>query len=450
MSDKNQPRRVPAKQPGEKPAQPNAPRAAAGGSGGGGQTPSKGVAPSMKERLLAQRRAAEEAAAAAPARGKTFPSASKPAAGKAPAQSARSGASKSAMPPARPTIGAAKSSGATARPAGARAVRGGGDEGGGSSRRRATEREPKKKSPVPLIATGLLVVVVGGVGAFFALKEDKAPETTDQSADTTTASGGAEGTSPAEGTETDTNPDGMVADGGSDTGSKPAAAGAGAGGTKPVEGPTAEERLAAGIMPSAKDPDSWNSIAITKTDQVNDPTGVDLAKLQPYGKPPGMDDARWASLTDDAKVMFDPLAGVKGSRASKRLAEAGFDAWPAITNELIKLNPRLPADSNQGKLAEGLLDQIRGGVTGNGFNWRMPAVSEGELERKDLFYNMQLIVELHDVWRRHLSAPNVYLREKIAQGKVKDKMNATGAEEAPADAGAGDGIDIDFSDLGGG
>jgi hypothetical protein len=114
---------------------------------------------------------------------------------------------------------------------------------------------------------------------------------------------------------------------------------------------------------------------------------------------------------------------------------------------MLKLDPKDPEDNRTGKRAEVLLDKIRGGTTGGGFNWRMPATSDGELERKDLFYNLQLIVELHDVWRRHLAAPDRYFREKIAKGKVQEEMMGKAPEAGDEEI---DVNELDLSDIGGG
>ena len=99
-----------------------------------------------------------------------------------------------------------------------------------------------------------------------------------------------------------------------------------------------------------------------------------------------------------------------------------------------------------GRIALGRSNRGRWRYSGT-FDWRTPDVSGAELERKDLYYNLQLIVELHDVWRRHLKAPG-YFTEKIAKGAVQAKMRG----EAPA-AGEGEEINVDeldLSDLGGG
>ncbi|MEZ6016570.1 MAG: hypothetical protein R3F49_15745 [Planctomycetota bacterium] len=313
-----------------------------------------------------------------------------------------------------------------------------------------------------MIATGIVVIGAAAGGYYFMnLPPEETPAPTG-----TTPVAGATG-------ETDTNPDGdaTLADAGGAGEGAPSATtdgapadGAGAKAAMPAkpEAPTEDEvekakaiREALGNLPSAKDPDAWNVLAITKNpNQVNDPNGVDLSVLTPYGKPPGMDDATWTALSDDAKLMFDPNAGAKGNRAEKRLEEAGLNAWPAITNEFIKLNLRNPDDNVLGMKAQRLLDRIRGGGGVDAekvlaFDWRTPAVSGGELERKDLYYNLVLIVELHDVWRRHLAAPDRYFREKLAKGKVLEEME----KAAAGGGGEGDlGInvdDLDLSDLGG-
>jgi hypothetical protein len=436
MSDNNEPRRVPARKPGQ--ANP------------AGQT-NPSSSSSMKDRLLAERRAAEAAAAGGgPARPSAKPSASparpaaaKPVAAHAAPPAARPAAAKPApKPPARPATGA--SAARPTRPA--RATEEGADDEGAGRRRARREPPPKKeKSPLPYIAT--LLVIVGAVvaGYMYVNMGNEEPVAPDAGGQVAAADGAAvdpAATEPTEGATEDaageTPADGTAAAAEPDV---PAA---------PPE-LSAEEQAAieaTKALPSAKDPDSWNLIAITKNpNQVNDPNGVDLTKITPYGKPPGVDDAQWTALTADAKSMFDPNSGAKGTRAEASLLAAGLNAWPALTNEMLKLDPRRPDDNRTGKRAEMLLDKIRGGTTGQGFNWRMPATSDGELERKDLFYNLQLIVELHDVWRRHLAAPDRYFREKIAKGTVQEEMMGKTPE---AEADELDLDKLDLSDLGGG
>jgi hypothetical protein len=461
MSDKNEPRRIPAKKPGE-------------------AKPTGSNAPSMKERLLAERRAAESGApppapakpapAAKPVAARPAP-AGKPVSAGNPAPAAKpAGAPKPSGTPSQPAARAgAKPAGARPSTRASRASRAaGGEDGGEGGGRRRPAREPKKRSPVPMIATGV-VVIGAAVGGFFYMQGGDPPVEAGNGASAANAAGTGEAgesgdMTVADGSSTDgasTAGDSSGAGEGSsssDQGSNPSGSAPSSGAQTPPEPepkatPPAERPE--GMLPSNRDLNSWNVIAIRKTEpgdpieKVNDPSRVDLSKLEPYGPPPGVDSSTWDALVADAKLMFDPDSGVQGTRAEKRLIEAGLNAWPAITNEMMKLDPRRPADNNAGKRADGALDKIRGGTTDQGFNWRMPTVSEGELERKDLFYNLQLIVELHDVWRRHLEAPDRYFVEKIAKGKVQEKMQGSGGD-AGEGAGADDDLgDIDFSDLGG-
>ncbi len=420
MSDTNEPRRMPAKKPGQ------------------GQKPageSKSDAPSMKERLLAERRAAEAAAA-----GKAAPSAK-------PAPAARPAAAPKAAGATKPAV---KAAAGAARPT--RATRAAaGDEGAAGARRGArAPREAKKKSPVPLIATGVLVVAAG-VGGFIMMQKGDEPVEAGGGKTETVADGSAAG-------ETDTNPeatDGATAPAEGASESAAETAGAMASKPAPAELNAAEAAALEGAkgLPSSKDPDSWNVIAITKNpDQINDPNSVDLTKLKPYGKPPGLDQAEWDTLVEDARLMFDANSGAKGTRAQSRLEKPGnINAWPAIMNEFIKLDPRRPDDNVVGMRAQRSLHLIRGGSAETfAFDWRTPSESGGELERKDLYANLQLIVELHDVWRRHLAAPDRYFREKIAKGDVQAQMMGVEPEK---EAGSDEELnldDIDLSDLGGG
>jgi len=429
MSDTNEPRRMPAKKPGQ------------------GQKPageSKSDSPSMKERLLAERRAAEAAAAKPAPSAKPSPGA-KPALAAKPAPAAKA-ADGGAKPAVKAAAGAARPTRATRAAAG--------DEGAAGARCGArAPREAKKKSPVPLIATGVLVVAAG-VGGFILMQKGEEPVEAGGGKTETVAGGAPTGETDADATGAAEGAGASATDTGADAqGSAAPAAKAPSAPSEALDAAEAAALEGAKGLPSNKDPDSWNVIAITKNpDQINDPNSVDLTKLKPYGKPPGLDQAEWDTLVEDARLMFDGNSGAKGSRAQARLEKPGnLNAWPAIMNEFIKLDPRRPDDNVVGMRAQRVLHLIRGGSAETfAFDWRTPSESGGELERKDLYANLQLIVELHDVWRRHLAAPDRYFREKIAKGDVQAQLMGVEPEK---DAGSDEELDLDdldLSDLGGG
>jgi len=354
----------------------------------------KGDGPSMREQILARKRA--EAAASEPSAAEPAEQpADKKAAPKASGRAARGGASRSS---------------------GRAGAKRGGDEGEGGerkSRRTRRERPQKKKSPVPLIATGALVVV-GGVLAFVFL-------------------GGGDEEPAAGSTETAEAPEGAggaSADGAATAGE--AAAGDTAGSSAPAEGASAAAGEAAEDDGDAAEPE-----APKEKPKPAEPEPVDLSALEPFGKPEGATDEQWAKLQEDAEMFFDVDAGAAGGRARRRLEEAGKLAWPAILNEMIKLDPANPEDNEQGMLAQRALNAARGSQTSQAFDWRTP--DDGVLSEKNLRYNRKLIKALYDSWAKVVEDPSHW--ERI------DKAEAAAEAKADTEKKIEDEFDFDPSDL---
>jgi len=348
----------------------------------------------MREQILARKRA--EAAASEPSAAEPAEQpADKKAAPKASGRAARGGASRSS---------------------GRAGAKRGGDEGEGGerkSRRTRRERPQKKKSPVPLIATGALVVV-GGVLAFVFL-------------------GGGDEEPAAGSTETAEAPEGAggaSADGAATAGE--AAAGDTAGSSAPAEGASAAAGEAAEDDGDAAEPE-----APKEKPKPAEPEPVDLSALEPFGKPEGATDEQWAKLQEDAEMFFDVDAGAAGGRARRRLEEAGKLAWPAILNEMIKLDPANPEDNEQGMLAQRALNAARGSQTSQAFDWRTP--DDGVLSEKNLRYNRKLIKALYDSWAKVVEDPSHW--ERI------DKAEAAAEAKADTEKKIEDEFDFDPSDL---
>jgi hypothetical protein len=360
----------------------------------------KGEGPSMREQILARKRA--EAAATGPAAEEaTEEPAAKPAAKKA--------APKSGGRPAR------SGSGRSGARAGAK--RGGDDADGGErkSKRTRRERPQKKKSPVPLIATGALVVL-GGVLAFVFLGGGEEEP----------AAGSTETAAAGEGT------DGASADGGA------AAAGdaSPAESTGAADGATGEAAAAADEAADEAAEDTEPAAPKPKAKPA-EPEPVDLSALEPFGKPEGATDEQWAKLQEDAEMFFDVDAGAAGGRARRRLEEAGKLAWPAILNEMIKLDPANPEDNEQGMLAQRALNAARGSQTSQAFDWRTP--DDGVLSEKNLRYNRKLIKALYDSWAKVVEDPSHW--ERI------DKAEAAAEAKADTEKKIEDEFEFDPSDL---
>ncbi|MGB0330944.1 MAG: hypothetical protein ACPGPE_03895 [Planctomycetota bacterium] len=359
----------------------------------------KGEGPSMREQILARKRA--EAAANGPAAEEAT---EEPAAKPAPKRATpRAGGH-----PARSGSGRSGARGS--------AKRGGGDGDGDERRSKRTRRErpQKKKSPVPLIATGALVVV-GGALAFISLGGGDEKPTSDSS-ETAAAGEGAGGA----------NTDGAATP-------EEASAAATADEAADAAG-EAEEAAAAADEESAE---ATESAAPEPKAKPAEPEPVDLSALEPFGKPEGATDEQWAKLQEDAAMFFDVDAGAAGGRARRRLEEAGKLAWPAILNEMIKLDPAKPQDNQQGMLAQRALNAARGSQTSQAFDWRTP--DDGVLSEKNLRYNRKLIKALYDSWAKVVEDPSHWKRI--------DKAEAAAEAKADTEKKIEDEFDFDPSDL---
>ena len=353
----------------------------------------KGEGPSMREQILARKRAAAQADGAA-----------EPAAEVAPKKSAAKAA-------ARPSRGTARSSGGRSTPR-TTAKRGGdSDDGEGerTSKRSRRERPKKKKSPVPLIATAGLLLAAA-IGAFMVLGgSDESPE------ETAAAPAGED----AAGTPAD-----APADAPADTPAE----------TTPEAAPSTDANADTpddAAADAAADPEPS-----TKPEPAA-PTDVDLSTLEPFGMPVGATAEEWTKLQEDAATFFDVDAGAAGGRASRRLEAAGKLAWPAILNEMIKLDPGNPEDNMQGMLAQRALNAARGSQTSQAFDWRTP--DDGVLSEKNCRYNRKLIKALYDSWAKVVADPSHW--DRI------DKSEASAEAKSDTEKKLEDEFEFDPSDL---
>ncbi len=251
---------------------------------------------------------------------------------------------------------------------------------------------------MPIIAVA--VIVLGGAGAYFGGVFDGDKAEAAEPADTTTA--GADGDSAAENTLSASGEmtDGEIAAGDAATADGDADGDAAAddsgAGDAAADAP-AEDAAKAEAKAKAAEDESEEARAKAKTDMSN---------LKPFGKPPGATDEQWATLQEKAGEFFDPFAGAAGGRAQKKLIEAGQLAWPAILNEMIKLDVDDPEGNRMGFRAADALDRARGSDTGRALDWRTSQNSStGEMKAKDLFFNKRLIILHHDAWMKVLEDP---------------------------------------------
>ncbi|MEM9383166.1 MAG: hypothetical protein AAGB93_24670, partial [Planctomycetota bacterium] len=296
-----------------------------------------------------------------------------------------------------------------------------GDEGedAGAGRRGRRERPQKKKSPVPMIAAAV-VVIGGGIGGYMAM-----------------TSGGTEAAGDGDATATDTQTaDGAAADG--TTGTDAAATDAATDGAATDAEGAATDDAAAGEGAAAAAEETPEPPTAPKPVE-----NVDLSALEPFGKPDGATDEEWAKLQEDAAMFFDIDAGAAAGRAQRRLEAAGKNAWPAILNEMIKLDPANPDDNQQGMLAQRALNAARGSDTSMAFDWRTPDDSAtGTLSDKNLRYNRKLIKKLYESWAKVVEDPTHWERidKTEAQEEAKKREESKVDDEFSVD-------DLDLDDL---
>lgn len=285
--------------------------------------PKKRSGPSMKERLLEQRRAVAEGAGE-----------EQPAVAKKPAAVKKAAAAK-AEPAARGTKEAGSQTAAPAsrrRGSSSRRRRGAAAEGGEEVRDRL--RKTKKSPLVPaLAAVGALCLAGGAV--WYMMKTDKAnSELEEEMAAVETQVETGTSTEPEEAS----NPDSQA---------EPE--------TEPEPEPEPEPK--------------------PKPVKRKDPASIDLTAIADYGSIPGLTDDEFFKLQRLAVTMIDPEAGAAGNRARMALLEAEKSAFPAVLNVMKGIDFSTEQGYRDGDLCQRLLMEI---CNGNNFGWKYSAVEEDE------------------------------------------------------------------------
>lgn len=372
--------------------------------------------PSMKERLLAERRAAEQAAEQAAARASGRPAAQaaspkpapKPAPKAAPKPSpaaagvgGRAGAAEAKEPGPR-TRGSRRGA------AGARGRRGAqgeeGDQGGKAERGHGRAR--KKQSPALLITAVGLVVVAGAAGGWFVF-----------------FGGGLDGTPPS--------PEGRGA-------AQAAAPGAAVpasepGPQKPADQPGAEG-LAEADEPfsgQADEPTPGEAPRAARPQAQRDPASVDLAGLEEFGPDRGVDDIEWRRIRDLVATALDSESGISGSRARRELEEMTRKAVPALINAMRHLDFGIEQGYRDGDVAQRILQNI---ANGRNFGWYYST------EPNDHYRNKVVVRNWHGVWAR-ARTDEAYWKEFA---KLTDDQPGADSAGAP---GAGGRSRLDEDDL---
>ena len=397
--------------------------------------------PSMKERLLAERRAAEEAAArqskpsaipsktvdrpgsrasglpvgAAPkARavadvptGKIARGASKPVAG-AGSRTSSGGPTASvgvgAHAGAGAGAGAAAGAGSRRKPASGRR-RGGKDDADDAeegTRGRRGSRAREKQNPVVLITAGLLVVGAAAAAGWFFLGGDKAPE------------GGADSSLQAAGTTDNAPNTATSADGGAQTAGTPAAndtTGGAAAGTPAADGAGDATAAAPGEgAPATETPKPPKAAA------VHDPASVDLTALEELGPVEGVGAEEWQRIRDLVATALDPESAVAGNRARRELEGMGKPAFPAIINMMRTLDYSTLQGCRNGDIAQQMLEAI---TNGRNYGWQYTA------EPNDEWYNKTATRNWHNQWLK--------MRDNETEWRTFAKITGdAGGSEEPA------------------
>jgi len=350
-----------------KPAAPPVPAEKPAAATAAAKPKKKREGPSMKERLMAQRKAEAETApkatpdAAAAPKASSVKASAKPAAGsKAAGKSGTTGSRRS-------------------RPAGSRgraSKKGGDDEEDGGGRRAGGRRRSapaKKKAPVGgfIAAAVILAAVCGGAWWYFGQEEaaevDEAPSIVADLADANVEGATSEGAGDGDGNGAVSAEDVASTDAGDgDDG-----------------GATEDE----GAEDVAKEPTK----PVKKAAPAGDPASVDLSVIPDYGPISGCSETRFAELQELAATMIDPMAGAAGNRARNKLVEAGKEAFPVILNSLKGLDL---TDDDGFRSADVCQKALQDLCNGNNFGWKYPS----QEPEKFHYFDKKVILSWSKAW----------------------------------------------------
>ncbi len=280
----------------------------------------------------------------------------------------------------------------SARRAGASRARRGEDdgEGSGAGRRGRTE---KKKSPLPLI--GALVLLVGlGLGAWKMMG----------SKDTQAAENGKGENAVAEANQA--APTENTAEEGAEAGAQEAAT-ENADASATEESSTPDSTAAAadeGVKLANEDPASKGptSIPVSTPDSEIDPNAIDLSSFEPLPKDPDCSDEEWAQILELTAQMADEWSPRDAARAVDKLAEIGRFAYPAMVNEMLKLDLTTPEGHRQGDFYQRAMEKLLGGLN---YGWKYDF--ETAPNRTALF-NKMIVRKFYQTGRKIAGKPNAW------------------------------------------
>ena len=413
----------------------------------------KGKGPSMKERLIAQRKAEAEAAAqpkAAPAKPKApapkpavkRTAAPKKAAPKAAAASDSESGGEEA--PARPARAQRASRGGASRRSGARGSsrRRGGDDGDeGEGEERGGRRRPAKKEKnmlVPALGT-LAVVAIAGIGAWQFMGGDDADAATKPDPQDATMSAAGDQDDQAMADKAAMEKEAAEKQAAADKAAmEKEAADKEKEASKPK--PVATEDL----TEAPRRRDGRQKLLVKAPDNIydpNDPKEPNLKEMEKFAKPDNLSDEDWATINEKVATMLDPDAGAAGTRAATYLEKIGRDAFPAMVNGLLDLDYGTEDGNLNGDFVQRTMMNI---ANGRNFSW---AYGFGESPNKTEIANKRAVALAYGVWQKVVDDPSYWERYSNTEAARRNNAGGGGAAAAPEES-ADDGADDLMDDLG--
>ncbi len=410
-------------------------------------TPSgkKSKGPSMKERLIAQRKAD---AAAAPDETKPEAQAKKPAAKKAAkkagvkkpagkrAAAAKAPSGDGEAPTTSKRSAGSRRSGGSSRRRGAAAGDGEGEEGGG----RRGRRPSPEKNMTPIFA-GVGVVIIAAVAFFFMQGEDKNPAAQEQTTEETAAADAAAATA-KEAADEKAAADAAKEQAASDKAAADAAAekekaDAKAAEPKEPEGPATEApRNKKGLQAIF-----LGDAGLKYPDDLYDPSDAaepQIATFEPFGQPSDCSAEDWAEIEKRAKKMVDLDSPAQGTRASLQLEQDyGKNALPALINELLKLDYTTQEGQETGDFIQRTASKIS---MGRNANWRYGFDTE---PNKTIIQNRRTVNVWYGVWAKVIEDPTYWDRFAGQTEAAKRAKAGAGSSNSSEDASDDDADDLD-------
>ena len=219
----------------------------------------------------------------------------------------------------------------------------------------------------------IVVILAIGIGAWQMLGGDKKTKAADSTETDVAANGNDENAAgQSDGTE----------DVAGDTGDGDGA-GTGDGGAEAA----ASNRPKEVDQPEDDTPTTTNPDRITAStpDADVDPNEVDLSAFEFLPKDPDCSDDEWASIVELAAAWADPDGARGSTRAQAELADIGRFAYPAMVNEMLKLDLTTPEGDHQGDFLQKSMQLLLGGMN---YGWKYDFADE---PNKTALFNKKVV-----------------------------------------------------------